>query len=39
MAFDRLIERIATLQNPTVAGLYPKPDYIPSSIHGEAFVK
>ena len=39
MAFDRLIERIATLQNPTVAGLDPKLDYIPSYIKEEAFAK
>lgn len=39
MAFDRLIERIATLQNPTVAGLDPKLDYIPSHIKEEAFAK
>ena len=39
MAFDRLLERIATLQNPTVAGLDPKLDYIPSYIKEEAFAK
>lgn len=37
MAFDRLIERIEALQNPTVAGLDPKLDYIPEFIRDEAF--
>ncbi len=39
MAFDRLIERIAKLQNPTVAGLDPKLAYIPSYIKEDAFEK
>ena len=29
MAFDRLIDKIAEMQNPTVAGLDPKLDYVP----------
>ena len=32
MAFDRLIEGIVKMQNPTVAGLDPKLDYVPASI-------
>ena len=28
MAFDRLIENIVKMQNPTVAGLDPKLDYV-----------
>ena len=32
MAFDRLIENIVKMQNPTVAGLDPKLDYVPESI-------
>lgn len=37
MSMDRLIRRIADLQNPTVAGLDPKLDYIPGFIKEEAF--
>ncbi len=37
MSFDRLIARIAQLQNPTVAGLDPKLDFIPESVKEEAF--
>jgi len=37
MALDRLIERIVKLQNPTVAGLDPKLDYIPNDIKEKAF--
>ena len=36
MAFDRLIEAIGKLQNPTVAGLDPKLEYIPASIREKA---
>ena len=36
MAFDRLIENIVEKQNPTVAGLDPKLDYIPSYIKEKA---
>ena len=32
MGFDRLIENIIEKQNPTVAGLDPKLDYVPASI-------
>lgn len=39
MAFDRLIEKIAKLQNPTVAGLDPKLDYIPEFIRERAFAQ
>lgn len=39
MAFDRLIKNIIEKQNPTVAGLDPKLDYIPSYIKEEAFSK
>ena len=37
MSFDRMIEKIAALQNPTVAGLDPKLSYIPEHIKKEAF--
>lgn len=39
MGFDRLIERIRNMQNPTVAGLDPKLDYVPRFICDEAFSK
>lgn len=39
MGFDRLIERIRDMQNPTVAGLDPKLDYVPRFICDEAFSK
>lgn len=39
MAFDRLIEKIIQTQNPTVAGLDPKLDYIPEFILNECFSK
>ena len=32
MSFDRLIEKIITLKNPTVVGLDPKLDYVPQYI-------
>ena len=32
MAFDRLIEKIVEMQNPTVAGLDPKLAFIPDFI-------
>ncbi len=32
MSFDRLIEKIITLKNPTVVGLDPKLDYVPQFI-------
>ena len=39
MSFDRLIEKIAEKQNPTVAGLDPKLDYVPQYIKDKAFAK
>ena len=39
MAFDRLIEGIVKLQNPTVAGLDPKLNYIPNYIKESSFKK
>lgn len=39
MSFDRLIDRIRETQNPTVAGLDPKLDYIPKYIKDEAYTK
>lgn len=39
MAFDRLIEKIVEMQNPTVAGLDPKLAYIPDFIKEEAYAK
>ena len=32
MSFDRLLERIVETQNPTVAGLDPKLEYIPAYL-------
>lgn len=37
MALDRLIEAIVKKQNPTVAGLDPKLDYIPAFLKERAF--
>nr|WP_316619572.1 orotidine-5'-phosphate decarboxylase [uncultured Ruminococcus sp.] len=37
--FDRLIEKIIETQNPTVAGLDPKLDYVPASIKNACFEK
>lgn len=37
MSFDRLIENIRAKQNPTVAGLDPKLDYIPDYIKQTAY--
>ncbi|MBP1573452.1 MAG: orotidine-5'-phosphate decarboxylase [Oscillospiraceae bacterium] len=39
MSFDRLIEKIVKLQNPTVVGLDPKLDYVPSYIKEKKFKK
>ncbi len=39
MAFDRLIENIIEKQNPTVAGLDPKLDYVPASVRGACFAQ
>ncbi len=37
MSMNRLIEQIVAMQNPTVAGLDPKLDFIPNFIKEEAF--
>ena len=37
MALDRLIEAIVEKQNPTVAGLDPKLDYIPAYIREASY--
>lgn len=39
MSFDRLIEKIAEKQNPTVAGLDPKLDYVPEFIKEKCFAQ
>ena len=39
MSFDRLIKNIIEKQNPTVAGLDPKLDYIPDYIKETAYAK
>ncbi len=39
MSFDRMIKAIIRTKNPTVAGLDPKLDYIPSYIKEEAYAK
>lgn len=39
MSLDRLIEKIAEKQNPTVAGLDPKLEYVPASIKEKCFAK
>ncbi len=39
MSFDRLAEEICKKQNPTVAGLDPKLDYVPQYIKEKAFNK
>lgn len=39
MSFDRLIDGIIKTKNPTVAGLDPKLDYVPSYIKEEAYSK
>lgn len=39
MAFYRLIENIIEKQNPTVAGLDPKLDYVPASIKDACFAQ
>lgn len=39
MSFDRLLKAIVQKQNPTVAGLDPKLDYIPEYIKKEAFAE
>lgn len=37
MSMDRLLERIAALQNPTVAGLDPKLSYLPEYLRAESY--
>lgn len=39
MSLDRLIEKIEQTQNPTVAGLDPKLDYVPEYIRVKCFEK
>ncbi len=39
MSFDKLINKVYEKQNPTVAGLDPKLDYIPKEIVDESFEK
>ncbi len=39
MSLDRLIEKIEQMQNPTVAGLDPKLDYVPEYIKRRCFEK
>lgn len=37
MSFDKLIKKIDTLKNPSVAGLDPRLEYVPSFIREKAF--
>ena len=39
MSFDRLQEAIIAKKNPTVAGLDPKPEYVPARIRKECYDK
>jgi len=39
MSLDRMIEKIEQTQNPTVAGLDPKLDYVPEYIKAKCFEK
>ena len=39
MSFDRLQEAIIARKNPTVAGLDPKPEYVPAHIRKECYDK
>ena len=39
MSFDRLIKKIVETQNPTVAGLDPKLDFIPDYIKENAYME
>ena len=39
MSMDRLLEKIAEKQNPTVAGLDPKLSYIPETIRQESYAR
>ena len=37
MSFDRLIDKIIEMKNPTVVGLDPKLDYVPDYIKNRFF--
>ncbi len=37
MSFDRLQDQIRAMKNPTVAGLDPKPEYVPPQILAECY--
>ena len=37
MSFDALQEKILAVKNPTVAGLDPKPEYVPEHIRKAAY--
>ena len=37
MSFDVLQEKIIALKNPTVAGLDPKPEYVPAHIRRASY--
>ena len=39
MSFDRLLDGIVKMQNPTVAGLDPKLDFIPDYIKENAYME
>ena len=39
MSLDRLIDKVDALQNPTVAGLDPKLDYVPAFLREKAFAE
>lgn len=39
MSFDRLIEKIVKMQNPTIVGLDPKLEYVPAYIKEKKFAK
>ncbi|MGN0605406.1 MAG: orotidine-5'-phosphate decarboxylase [Oscillospiraceae bacterium] len=39
MSFDRLIDKIKEMKNPTVVGLDPKLDYVPSFIKDKYFLQ
>ena len=39
MSFDKLQEKILAVQNPTVAGLDPKPEYVPEHIRAAVYAQ
>ena len=39
MSFDVLQEKILAVKNPTVAGLDPKPEYVPAHLRKEAYAQ